>query len=510
MGENKRNNSSWRHGVRDGFDRTGNVICEGCFEKKLRLEELKEENNKLRKRKMDFDVLTKELRETKKELRRLQGILERQQPPKASGGAHVPSSRIAFKKGASADNVARRGGAKLGHRGFGRKRVLREEAEQVIDIPAPALCPDCSEELKVKEYRERTALEAQLTPVQKTVYRFELKKCPQCRKVLQGQAPLAPRALYGDGLLAKMLTMHFVHGITIGKVCKMLGCDIKPSGVINAFHRVATLFEPALEDLKLIYRNSGVKHADETGWRIDGQSGWAWLFCNQNISIFRHAQSRSQKTVREIIGLEQLPGVLVVDRYNGYNRAPCQIQYCYAHLLRDVKQLKKEFPDDEEVHEFVQQLSALLTGAMKLAERERNSSNRNFLALAKEIKEQIIQLVASPAKHLGITDIQNIFHKHKRRLYHWSTSRDVPAHNNFAEREIRQIVIARKVSFGSQSELGAHSRSVLASVLHTAQKNISSNFENWLAQTLSTIQKNHLTSISALIPFSPDCLVPDH
>ncbi|MFH1562568.1 MAG: transposase [Nitrospirota bacterium] len=34
---------------------------------------------------------------------------------------------------------------------------------------------------------------------------------------------------------------------------------------------------------------------------------------------------------------------MVVDRYNGYNKVPCEIQYCYAHLLRNVEDLEKQF-----------------------------------------------------------------------------------------------------------------------------------------------------------------------
>jgi len=37
------------------------------------------------------------------------------------------------------------------------------------------------------------------------------------------------------------------------------------------------------------------------------------------------------------------PGIRT-DRYNGYNKLPVEIQYCYAHLLRTVKDLEKDFP----------------------------------------------------------------------------------------------------------------------------------------------------------------------
>jgi hypothetical protein len=56
------------------------------------------------------------------------------------------------------------------------------------------------------------------------------------------------------------------------------------------------------------------------------------------------------------------------------------------------------------------------------------------------------------------------------RLYHWADDRRVPAENNLAERDLRPTVIARKVSFGSQSDAGAHTRGILMSVLHTLKK----------------------------------------
>jgi hypothetical protein len=52
-------------------------------------------------------------------------------------------------------------------------------------------------------------------------------------------------------------------------------------------------------------------------------------------------------------------------------------------------------------------------------------------------------------------------------------NRAVPADNNRAERELRPTVIARKVSFGSQSDAGAKTREVLMSVVHTLAKRVS-------------------------------------
>lgn len=57
-------------------------------------------------------------------------------------------------------------------------------------------------------------------------------------------------------------------------------------------------------------------------------------------------------------------------------------------------------------------------------------------------------------------------------MYQWASDRRVQADNNRAERELRLTVIARKVSFGSQSEAGAKTRETLMSVLQTLKKRV--------------------------------------
>ncbi len=88
------------------------------------------------------------------------------------------------------------------------------------------------------------------------------------------------------------------------------------------------------------------------------------------------------------------------------------------------------------------------------------------------MQQQIVDLVEQPAQHLGIRQIQGIFRDNAHRLYRWVKTRAVPADNNRAERELRPTVIARKVSFGSQSDAGAKTREVLRSVVHTLVKRV--------------------------------------
>ncbi len=159
---------------------------------------------------------------------------------------------------------------------------------------------------------------------------------------------------------------------------------------------------------------------------------------------------------------------IFVDRYNGYNKMPCSIQYCYAHLLRTVKDLEKDFPENTEIKSFVEALAPQLANAITL--RTLDITGKQFNRQATKIKNKIIDITNHQAKHPAIQKIQDIFREKADRLYLWADNRNIPADNNLAERELRPLVIARKISFGSQSDAGAKTREILMTVLHTLKK----------------------------------------
>ena len=109
-----------------------------------------------------------------------------------------------------------------------------------------------------------------------------------------------------------------------------------------------------------------------------------------------------------------------------------------------------------------------LTSAISF--RTLDITDRQFKRQAAKIKNEILNIVNRQAKHQAIQKIQDIFREKADRLYHWADDRNVPAENNLAERELRPLVIARKISFGSQSDAGARTREILMTVLHTLKK----------------------------------------
>jgi transposase len=441
--------------------------CNSCLEKDIKIYNLTQENERLKK------------------------LLQSQNKKNKEGvfGSSTPSSQIPIKENTKNNKQNKNGGAKIGHKGYGRKKASDKTADKVLFLSnEKTLCPECNSELEKKGYQERTVIDSENKKPEIILYKCEKKRCSKCKKIYQEKPNVFDKSLYGNNLVAEACVMHYFHGIPMGRIEAIFGKNVSSGSLFKVFHRLAKILEPYINDIIEDYRSSYVRHADETGWRTDGNSGYAWIFCSDNSTIFRFKNTRSSSVAKSVFGDNALDGFLIVDRYGGYNKINCKIQYCYAHLLRTIQDLGKEF-DDKEVQSFVSNMSYYLSEAMHL--RNLKISDKEYYKKAKEIKEEIIKLTEANFKHLGIQNIQEIFNKSKDRLYHWADDRKVPPENNTAERELRPTVIARKVSFGSQSEKGALTRSVMMTYLYTAAKRIKDiPLEEWFKNVLNNISLN--------------------
>ena len=418
-----------------------NRSCPECIVKQIDIDRLEEENKSLKsklKHREDKDYF----------------------------GSSTPSSKKRFKEKSSEENIGKKGGAKKGHKGYGRKIIKRSEADEIIPLDIGNICPDCGHKTQYKGERDRFVIDIEPLELEtkRRIYEVSDYYCPHCKKKINEKLPsVLPNNQYGNKLLVHCIEMHYLHRMTIGTIENIW--DVPHGIMINNFHKVAKIFEPAAEQLIPYLNNSIVKQADETSWRIDGQNGYIWTFLSEQVIIFKVKKTRASSVPKEIFGTEELKGYLVVDRYQGYNQIKILIQYCYEHLKREVLDLGKEFPDEEEVQLFVEEFAPLIIEAIQL--RTKDIDDNEYYNKAKKLKEDIQNVVNSNAKHLGIQRIQNIFRDNETRLYHWADNRKVPADNNASERALRGVAIAKKISFGSGSEKGAQTREILMTILFT-------------------------------------------
>jgi transposase len=206
-----------------------------------------------------------------------------------------------------------RGGAQLSHQGNGRRCCSAEQADRVEQVKLACHCPQCnSSDLEPLDQRDRTVIDFEIKRVA-IVYQLERKRCKACGTVVQAKAAdVLPKNLYSNNLLAHVATEHYVNGIPLGHLERQTGVNV--GSLIKAMHQLSRILKDVPDKLIEQYRQAPVKHADETGWRNDGQNGYGWLFGTTDTAIFRFRNSRSGKVAQQVFGSEQLPGVLVVDR----------------------------------------------------------------------------------------------------------------------------------------------------------------------------------------------------
>lgn len=427
---------------------------------KMRNEELSRELERKKELETAFVEIQKRNRELEKKLNLRRGDEE-------VFGWSTPSSKKVFKENSTEENQSKKGGGRPGHKGHGRSFFEVEEADRTeLNEEEPLRC-SCMEEAKWKKLGTVQSFSYSFRPMklEKVVVKNALWRCLKCGRVVRSRNPNRRKnSLYDNHAIAHFLTECYYHNTPVGQFIRRIG--LNRGTFFHMAHHAAgkaeSLFSRILSDAcseKLLY-------ADETGTRMDGTNAYIWLIANDRFKIFLHRRSRSGREIQSVFGKEKHDMVLITDRYAGYNKVNVLRQYCYVHLLRDIKKEKEAFPEEPEVQCFCPKLSALLKKAIGMFGS--GGSLNSYRKRALKIKEQIMEICRHPAQHPAVQYLQNIFREKEDCLFQWIRSPDIPCENNYAERGLRPLVVIRKISYGSQSERGMKTREILTSVLHTA------------------------------------------
>jgi len=112
--------------------------------------------------------------------------------------------------------------------------------------------------------------------------------CPKCKKHVEPIVPDAlPHATLGHHLVGLSSWLHYGLGVTIDQIVDLLGYHLhtrlSPGGLVQAWQRVAELLSDWYEQIGVQAKQSAYLHADETGWRVNGQTHWLWCFANAQV-----------------------------------------------------------------------------------------------------------------------------------------------------------------------------------------------------------------------------------
>ncbi len=325
----------------------------------------------------------------------------------------------------------------------GRLTRISQHERYQEDVPLPGLTPDYMPHLV-------------------TQYIIERGVCTQCGKATAGRELGGQTVQLGSN--ARLLICHLVsvmgmsyHGFT-ELLRSLYGMTVSDGEIALVLSKQHQTWLPAYEQLKTDIRSSSAVHADETPWAIQQNNGlghaWSLSDAHSEKVCYVLANSRGTQHAKNLFGA-QFSGVRISDDYGAYRSLPGIQQLCWAHLYRVIRDLRyndnlseEQLPDVtwwyEQFAAIYQDLRHYLSAPYDLAMRQLQANQlwqRLYVLLPMSLNEP--KKLKKLKAQLGRAGPAKLF---TCLLY------DTPCDNNRAERDLRQLVLKRKRSFGSQTE----------------------------------------------------------
>jgi hypothetical protein len=363
----------------------------------------------------------------------------------------------------------KRPGARDGHPGHHRPAPTRIDERQTHRLK---VCPCCGGPLQ-RCRRTRTRLIEDLPEnLQSLVTEHTIHRdyCPKCKKHVEPVVLDAlPNATFGHRLISFTSWCHYGLGVTLDQLIDILQFHLRTKlsagGLIAAWQRLADILTPWYEQLAQEARQSAHLHADETGWRVQGQTCWLWCFANGQVCYYLIDRCRGSPVLQRFFG-EAFDGILLHDFWAAYESIDVgDRQYCLVHLLRELEKVDQH-NTTAEWRAFAKLLRRLIRDGIRLRKRPDFTPQRyqsRILRLGRRLDAFI-------ATDCADADARRLLKRLRRTGDHLFTFLDypqIPFENNFAERQIRPAVILRKNSQSNRSDRGARTQAVLMSVYRT-------------------------------------------
>lgn len=371
--------------------------------------------------------------------------------PPSSDGPEVPEAPS--KKG-----TGKKRGGQLGHEGHMRHFLPQDMLTQVVEHK-PEVCRRCGKALcggDPNPSRYQCWEIPPLTPVV-TEHRFHSLRC-ECGVLTTAKSSgMIQEGMFGSNLtaLASLLTgaFHLSRRSALEMLDSVFNCPMSLGGLSSCEESVSKALAAPVEEIREAVLSSSVVHADETGFRLGNKKkGWLWVAVGGGLAFFLLQAKRGIVGATALLG--KFRGVLVSDRWGGYNRHAGHRQYCWAHVKRDFTRMSELSGKAGEIGQALLEAESELFSCWHRV-RDGTMSRAVFRRKVTPIRRTVKELLRSGlADNLPCSGMCGELLRSEGRLWTFVRIAGVEPTNNVAERSIRPAVLWRKTSFGVQSERG--------------------------------------------------------
>ena len=414
---------------------------------------------------------------------RLQALHRRQFRPNKKKDAETGGKDVEGASSSTGEKKKKRG-PPVGHPGWMRPRP--DHIDRTVHVPAPTICPHCqSDDLTPLEESTEHFQEDNVIRPRTLVTRYQHGQalCGRChRPVVQAGEGELLNAPIGPVAKSAALYLRYRMGIPYRKTAELFqelfGLKFVPASALGFDRKAAARGTPIYEDLGEKIRASDVVHADETSWRSDGVGHYVWFAGNENLAFFHIDRHRSAAVAKTIFG-EDFAGTLVRDRYAAYNGIGVDWQVCIAHIITNAKEISGEHAllpqaeKDPATGPFCDRVIDLGTRLCDVGQKLK-SGELPWKAAAKIEKRSVTELNQICKQTLRFKPAETLraylAGPEQKFLFTFLRRPGVPPTNNHAEQSLGHLVIFRKICFGTRSESGLKTHSILPSLVQTARR----------------------------------------
>lgn len=383
----------------------------------------------------------------------------------SSTSSKPPSSDIVKPPPPEATGSPRSIGGQPGHPKHEREPFL---AEQVTSFAEHSLnaCPCCGGKLRLSGALPHVVQQVDILPARLTVEQHTCPEywCGHCQKAFKAPLPLHMEkgGLVGPRLTALIAYMKGVCHASFSTVRKYLrdivGVTISRGQLSKIVGKVTRALEKPYEELLALLPSVAVAQVDETGHQDKGEPWWTWCFRTELFTLYHIDAYRNADVLMKFLG-EDFAGLLGCDYFSAYRRymRECSIvvQFCLAHLIRDVKFLTK-LPDRRD-QRYGERLRQALKDLFAVIHQREQLPPGVFALHLRQARQHVLDAGLNNVP--GTRHSQNMadrFRKHGEAYFTFLTHPGVEPTNNLAEQAIRFVVIDRHITQGTRSEGGRH------------------------------------------------------
>jgi transposase len=304
---------------------------------------------------------------------------------------------------------------------------------------------------------------AELPPIEPEVHEYRLHRlaCPHCHTVTWGALPDGvPRTSFGPRLHAALSLLTGAYRLSKRQVVQLcsdlLGLTISVGMVAKLERITAAVLERPVAELAEQVKAAEAANIDETGWREGGRKAWLWVVVTAAGIVFRVARSRAGAVAQDLLG-EQPKPIVISDRFPGYEWIKLgSRQICWAHLRRDMQAMIDRDGDGAEVGRRLLWQSGKLFEAWHKA-RDGTIQRSTFLQTVAWLRPMVRSTLecgaarACPKTASTCGELLRLWDC----LWTFTRVEGVEPTNNAAERALRHAVIWRRISGGTDSEVGS-------------------------------------------------------